>query len=217
MITDRMHMIKTVRPLSISDAELRHVVSRAQAGDDDAMGMAVAAVIKRVCWLALRYKQPNITDDLIQEGVIGVMRAVRSFDSARGSNTTFVAFAGYYAKARMWQYAKRLTSANDMIVASIDDVAVEDGGKLLHEMIPANTPGPYQECRNEDDKKNVTAMMSKLDEKEREVVANALGMNWKRVKHIDLARRDGVSHTVISNRLRKGLEKMRMMAKEEQK
>lgn len=68
------------------------LIGQAQSGDDEAMERLVVQNMGLVRSLAIRFKDRGTEmEDLIQIGTIGMIKAVRSFDAARG--TTFSTYA----------------------------------------------------------------------------------------------------------------------------
>ena len=74
----------------MSDEELREQVSKAKAGDDEAVAIVLSAVMRRVYWLAQRYERVDLLDDMIQEGVMAVLCAIEKFDEDRAANSSFI-------------------------------------------------------------------------------------------------------------------------------
>ena len=65
--------------------EERELARRAEAGDADAAGRLIASPLRFVIKLARRYRGSGLPmSDLIQEGTVGLIRAVRRFNPDRG-------------------------------------------------------------------------------------------------------------------------------------
>ena len=89
------------------DAE-RELVLRAQAGDDAAKARLVEAFMPLISSVARTYRSGHIQRlELLQEGVVGLLRAVEGFDAERG--TPFWAYASWWVRQAMQQLVSELT------------------------------------------------------------------------------------------------------------
>jgi RNA polymerase primary sigma factor len=71
----------------------------------DARQAIVEAHQKRVVWLARRYSRPSVPFlDLVQEGQIGLLRAIERFDPSRGAR--FGTYATWWIKQSMSRYGQ---------------------------------------------------------------------------------------------------------------
>jgi RNA polymerase sigma factor (sigma-70 family) len=81
--------------------DLQRLALRALDGDDAARAQLVEAALPLICRLAERYAGRGIdTADLQQEGVLGVLRALASYDPQRGP---FDAWAGIWVRQALQQ------------------------------------------------------------------------------------------------------------------
>ncbi|GIV04739.1 MAG: hypothetical protein KatS3mg016_0314 [Fimbriimonadales bacterium] len=72
------------RPLLQPDEELE-LLQRAQEGDEDAQNRLIESNLRLVISIARRYVRPGLPlEDLVQEGAIGLVKAIRNFDLSRG-------------------------------------------------------------------------------------------------------------------------------------
>ena len=72
------------RPLLVRDEEL-HLARRARAGEDAARRKLAESNLRLVCNIAKKYQATGIAfEDLVQEGTIGLMRAIDRFDPEMG-------------------------------------------------------------------------------------------------------------------------------------
>lgn len=72
------------RPLLQPDEELE-LLRRAQQGDEEAQNRLIESNLRLVISIARRYVRPGLAlEDLVQEGAIGLVRAIRNFDLERG-------------------------------------------------------------------------------------------------------------------------------------
>lgn len=91
--------IQQVRAIPKLSREDEHDLAlRVLQGDQDAADKLVEANLRYVIAIALQYRRYGVTlGDLIAEGSVGLVTAVRKFDPHRG--TRFVTYAGYWIRA----------------------------------------------------------------------------------------------------------------------
>ena len=91
-------------PLSV--AEERALAERARAGDEVAAGRLVNSHIGFVVHIARRYRRFGLPlNDLVQEGTIGLIHAVRRFDPGR--NIRLCTYAAWWIRAHIQAYVVR--------------------------------------------------------------------------------------------------------------
>jgi RNA polymerase primary sigma factor len=87
------------RPLLVADEEL-DLARKAHAGDEAARRKLVESNMRLVCNIAKHYHAPTIPfEDLVQEGAIGLMRAIDRFDPDKGCR--FSTYATYWVRQAM--------------------------------------------------------------------------------------------------------------------
>ncbi len=80
-----------------ADAEAPDLVRRAQAGDPAAREQLIGRLLPLVSALARRFRTEGLDQtDLIQEGVVGLLRALKRYDPARG--VPFPAYATWWIR-----------------------------------------------------------------------------------------------------------------------
>ena len=91
--------IQQVRAIPKLTREEEHALAlRVAEGDQKAADSLVEANLRYVVALALQYRRSGVKlGDLIAEGSVGLVTAVRKFDPHRG--TRFVTYAGYWIRA----------------------------------------------------------------------------------------------------------------------
>ncbi|MBW1831059.1 MAG: sigma-70 family RNA polymerase sigma factor [Deltaproteobacteria bacterium] len=91
--------IQQVRAIPKLSREEEHKLAiRAREGEQDAADRLVEANLRYVIAIGLQYRRYGVTlGDLIAEGSVGLVTAVRKFDPHRG--TRFVTYAGYWIRA----------------------------------------------------------------------------------------------------------------------
>jgi len=97
----------TQRPGPAAEVE-RELVVRAQSGDPRARAQLVEACLPLIAGLAQTYRSGRIhRQELLQEGVVGVLRALERYDPNRG--VPFWGYATWWVRQAMQQLVSELT------------------------------------------------------------------------------------------------------------
>src|SRR5512146_2258720 len=141
-----LEMIREYPPLS---REVEHTLAvRARRGEVAARKLLVQHNLAFVVAIARKQRRGTVRlDDVIQEGNVGLMRAVEKFDPRVG--TRFSTYAVWWIRAYIGKHLKEARSAvrpPSGTVAAADlslDVSVEDDGDVSHlDRIEDDGPGP---------------------------------------------------------------------------
>ena len=210
-------MFDAINPVDLDDDAMRYVVEKAKSGDDDAMNKVLAAVIKRIHWIASRCGRPDLMDDLVQEGALAIVTAVERFDAEKAGNSSFVSYASLWAKSRMRNAMARSqpvrSQDKNMEILSFDAMLYEDSDKALHEVIPSTYPTPYVNYQQEEDVQTMYELLVKLNREEKDAIVRVMGLgDCRKERNMDVAASCGVSKNAITNRVKRGVEKMRQLA-----
>jgi RNA polymerase sigma factor (sigma-70 family) len=202
--------------VSMSDEELREQVSKARAGDDEAVAVVLSAVMRRVYWLAQRYERVDLIDDMIQEGAMAVLCAIEKFDEDRAANSSFIFYASLWVKSRIRSYLKKEVQirTHDKVEYKSMDAPLVDDERRLHDVLPSDAPTPSVQYQLSHDKTVLLELMERLNDNEKEAIMYAFGIGVKQSLREDYARRCGVSSVTVCNRIRSGVMKLRKMAEE---
>ncbi len=96
---------------SLSEADELALIRRTQSGDDRARERLIAQNMRLVYSIARRYRCRSLTlDDLVQEGVIGLLTAIERFDSTHGCRLST------YASHWIRQAITRAVEQNDRLI-----------------------------------------------------------------------------------------------------
>ncbi len=249
---------------AVSDDEADALARRAQAGDEAAREELIRRLLPLVQAIARRYRTEGLEQaDLLQEGIVGLLRALQRFDSGRG--VPFAAFATWWIRqslqearsdfmrplrlppkalrqlsqlksehqriyqgerrsARVAELAERtnieLEQAEALIVAdarerrldeSIGSVDGEIGtlGDLLEDPLSA---AAYEEVVDAVAGEQLRALLSRLTEREREVVRARFGFDAPAEKLSEVGERLGVSAERVRQIEERALAKLRSAA-----
>lgn len=141
-----LEMIREYPPLS---REVEHQLAvRARRGEASARRQLVQHNLAFVVAIARKQRRGTVRlDDVIQEGNVGLMRAVEKFDPDAG--TRFSTYAVWWIRAYIGKYLKEARSSvrpQSGTVAQADlslDSAVDDENETTHlERIEDDAPGP---------------------------------------------------------------------------
>lgn len=202
--------------VSMSDEELREQVSKAKAGDAEAVAIVLSAVMRRVYWLAQRYERVDLLDDMIQEGAMAVLCAIEKFDEDRATNSSFIFYASLWVKSRIRSYLKKEVQirTHDKVEYKSMDAPLVDDERRLHDVLPSDALTPSVQYQLSHDKTVLLELMERLNDNEKEAIMYAFGIGVKQSLREDYARRCGVSSVTVYNRIRSGVMKLRKMAEE---
>lgn len=202
--------------VSMGDEELREQVSKAKAGDDEAVAIVLSAVMRRVYWLAQRYERVDLLDDMIQEGAMAVLCAIEKFDEDRAANSSFIFYASLWVKSRIRNYLNKEVQirTHDKVEYKSMDAPLVDDERRLHDVLPSEAQTPAAQYQLSHDKTVLLELMERLNDNEKEAIMYAFGIGVKQSLREDYAKRCGVSSVTVCNRIRSGVMKLRKMAEE---
>lgn len=88
---------------SLAPDEEIALVAAARDGDNGARERLIRANLRSIAWMARRYRgMSSEAEDLISEGVLGILRAVERFDATRG--VRFSTYARWWVREAMGDY-----------------------------------------------------------------------------------------------------------------
>ena len=168
----------------LSPQEELTLATRARQGDTEARNQLIQTHLRMVVNIARQYLRPNVEMlDLIQEGNIGLIKAVDMFDPTQGHRLTTLAF--YWINKHIQRFLdhepKNLVSLDMEINDGSDHLllsdTIEDKGTILGgPTIPhIDTVMEYEEMQSK-----VREMLSRLSERERKVLRLLYGIDLRR-------------------------------------
>jgi RNA polymerase sigma factor (sigma-70 family) len=103
------YLLTLGRRRELTDAEERALVERARRGERDAREAVVERFLPRIAAMARAYRAGGVVgrEELLQEGVLGLLRALERYDPARGA--PFWAYAAWWVRQAMQQLVAELT------------------------------------------------------------------------------------------------------------
>jgi RNA polymerase primary sigma factor len=195
--------LKAVRDYPPLSREEEHTAAvRARRGEVSAKQKLVRHNLAFVVAIARKQRRGTVRlDDLIQEGNVGLMRAVEKFDP--GAGTRFSTYAVWWIRAYVGKYLKEARSTvrpQSGTVAQPDmslDSAVDEDGETTHlERIEDDGPGPedlYLQTEGDRDVRDALGKVRKrIGELGWDIVHNRLEQDQPRTLE-EIGKRWGVS------------------------
>jgi RNA polymerase sigma-B factor len=217
------------------DARLAAAVR--EHGDEDALEALVSEYLGLVRRIARRFAVPDDeVDDLVQEGVVGLLKAARRFDPGRG--VSFQAYASALVTGEIRHHLRdrssvvrlpepvqdlrsRLrslvageraergrepTTAELASLAEVSDEQVVEALTAGAAPLESDVPAPDLESGRSEERVELEARLGKLEPREREVVYYRF---FADLTQAEIGERVGVSQMHVSRLLHSALEKLR--------
>lgn len=185
-----------------SPQESEGLFRQAQAGD----GESVAELMQRHDGLVhhiIRRQSggPMSYEEVLQEGRIGLWRAILSYDVARG--TAFSTYAGVAIAHQVWRAVKRRTTQ--------DRDAVEASGLWGRDVMSVVLHfDPLEDLVEEAIKAEVRSLVAQLPSKQRHIVRDYYGLDGhQRQTLIQLGDQLGCTKQAVQYHLRRALHRLR--------
>ena len=201
----------------LSPQEELTLAQRARQGDTEAREQLIEAHLRMVVNIARQYQRPGVEMlDLIQEGNIGLIKAVDMFDPAQGNRLSTLAF--YWINKHIQRF---LNHEPDDLVSL--DMEITDGSEtlLLSDTIedrPSILGGqtiPHIDAvmEHEELQRQVREMLASLSQREQEVIRLLYGLdNYPVLSRKEVAQIIGVSLQYISRIRIDTLRRLKKMA-----
>jgi RNA polymerase sporulation-specific sigma factor len=195
----------------LTAAEEKECFEKYKNGDKDACDRIIWHNMRLVAHMAKRYANSGYEmDDLISTGTLGLIKAVRSFDTEKGSK-----FATYAAKCIDNEILMMLRSEKkrQREISIYEPIGTDKEGNeisLLEIMVSKNRDILQLVELNDDIKWLKKAFFSELNEREQQIVAlrygfTALGELTQR----EISEMLGISRSYVSRIEKKALEKLK--------
>lgn len=197
-------------PKPLSAAAEREYVERALKGDVQARGKLIEHNLRLVSHIIKKYYSCNCEqDDLISIGTIGLIKAIDSFDSAKG--TRLATYAARCIENEVLMHLRSLKK-NSHTVSINEPIDIDSEGNPLTLMDVMSHDDTIADDIDTDIKtgqlyKYVEALS---DCREREIIINRYGLyNQKELTQREIAQRFGISRSYVSRIEKKALEQLR--------
>jgi len=179
----------------LSAADEVRLAKRIERGDLSAKEQMIESNLRLVYTLAGPYRGRGVPfEDLVQEGVVGLIRAVERFDHRRGRK--FSTYAAWWIRRslmdaldkaraiRIPAAAARQRAQRDLprVTASLDAPIGEDGTPLYELVADDDAQPPWQRAEELETRRQVWSMLRKLPPRHRQVLARRYGLVGDRVQ-----------------------------------
>jgi RNA polymerase primary sigma factor len=210
----------------LTAAEEVALAKRIERGDLAAKREMIERNLPLVRWLAQRYRGRGVPyEDLVQEGTIGLLRAVERFDHRRA-----VRFSTY----AIWSVRRSLADAVDdertiripshashgpaqlqgvaAVTASLDEPIGESGTTLGELIADDHAVDPYRCAQQRENHRRVGTMVALLPDRHREVLVRRYGLDGEEpASHAEIAARLGVGEERSRQLEREALHRLRSL------
>lgn len=197
------------KPLSLE--EEKYYLAKYREGDMEARNLLIEHNLRLVAHVAKKYQAPEQdTDDLISIGIIGLIKAVMTFDSEKNSRLgTYAARCIENELLMMLRSRKKLTRE----VSMYEKIGVDQEGRELRLMDVLESE-PVDVLGNLEMQKNIchlhTCIEQVLDDRELLVICERYGLYGRKEKtQREIAADLGISRSYVSRLEKKALEKLR--------
>lgn len=179
--------------------EETELIIRAKNGDVNAQNKILEANLRFVFNIAKRYKGMGVPLlDLISEGNLGLMKAINKFDPNRDNK--FITYAVWWVRESIKQFIKENTTTY-----TVDCSIYEDD-----EDAPTNFISDETKSEEDHKKEVISKLLSKLTEREKEIIEKYYGLNGKEEKNLEeIGKELGLTKERIRKIKWSALQKMR--------
>ena len=198
----------------LNPQEETSLAQRARQGDTEARNQLIQTHLRMVVHIARQYLRPGVEMlDLIQEGNIGLIKAVNMFDPTQGHRLTTLAF--YWINKHIQRFLNH--EPEDLISLDMEiydgsetlllSDTIEDKGTLLGDQ---TIPHIDAVMEHEEMRSKVREMLSRLPEREQEVLRLLYGLdNYPILNRSEIAKIIGVREEQVSRIKTRALDALR--------
>lgn len=205
-------------PLLSREEETR-LARLARNGDRAARHRLVSANLRFVVSIARNYQGRGLPmADLVNEGNLGMLRAVERFDESRG--VRFVSYAHWWVRRAIVEAVRResgLPTGDGRIAraVSLDEPSAGGGAGTLQEVLADDRlPPPEQRLLRLAMRQSLEASLIDVPERERDVVRRYFGLDAERPESLNRIARDlGITRERARQLKERGLARLRAHAR----
>ncbi len=197
--------------MPLSSEEERYYLARYREGDMEARNTLIEHNLRLVAHVAKKYQSPeHDTDDLISIGIIGLIKAVMTFDSEKNSRlATYAARCIENELLMMLRARKKLTRE----VSMYEKIGTDQEGRELRLMDVLESE-PQDILEDMEREKNIIRLRQILGKtlsgRELQVICERYGLFGRKEKtQREIAESLGISRSYVSRLEKKALEKLR--------
>ena len=204
-----LHLSPSRFPQPLSPRQEAAAFAAMAQGDAAARDRLIRHNLRLVAHIAKKYYAADTPEDLISTGSIGLIKAVNTFDPARGINVSTSASRCIENEMRM-QF-RRQRRVPPMVSLQEPLEAGQDGGLTLMDAIPDDVP--LQESLEQRDlARRLSTRLSRLPARERQVLALRYGLGGAAPHtQLQVAQKLGLSRSYISRLESRGLNLLKKL------
>ena len=204
-------------PQPLEAEEEQYYLQRLKEGDGQARDILVERHLRLVAHIVKKYQGPGEeTEDLISIGTIGLIKAVTTFDSGKGSRLATYAARCVENELLMYFRSKKKTARE---TSYYDPIGTDKEGNEIHllDIMESSERDAFSRvCLKEDSRKLYALLRKILTERERTVLVMRYGLyNGREYTQREVAAKLGISRSYISRIEKNALLKLREYFPEE--
>ena len=204
-------------PQPLEAEEEQYYLQRLKEGDGQARDILVERNLRLVAHIVKKYQGTGEeTEDLISIGTIGLIKAVTTFDSGKGSRLATYAARCVENELLMYFRSKKKTARE---TSYYDPIGTDKEGNEIHllDIMESSERDAFSRvCLKEDSRKFYALVRKILTERERTVLVMRYGLyNGREYTQREVAAKLGISRSYISRIEKNALLKLREYFPEE--
>ena len=204
-------------PQPLEAEEEQYYLQRLKEGDGQARDILVERNLRLVAHIIKKYQGTGEeTEDLISIGTIGLIKAVTTFDSGKGSRLATYAARCVENELLMYFRSKKKTARE---TSYYDPIGTDKEGNEIHllDIMESSERDAFSRvCLKEDSRKLYALLRKILTERERTVLVMRYGLyNGREYTQREVAAKLGISRSYISRIEKNALLKLREYFPEE--
>ena len=199
-------------PGPLTSAEEKEYVKRLENGDRSARNVLIERNLRLVAHIVKKYSQgERDTEDMLSIGTVGLIKAVDSYNSGRGSKIS--TYAAKCIENEILMYLRRNNKTR--LEVSIDEpLNVDwDGNELLlSDILGTDEDVIYHDIEDEIEKNLLNNAISRLNPRERKIVELRYGLtneDGEEMTQKEVADLLGISHSYISRLEKKIMKRLK--------
>ena len=199
-----------ILPPPLNEEEERNLLLKVKDGDMDARNTLIIHNLRLVVFIAKKFESTKINiEDLISIGSMGLIKGVQTFKLEK--NIKLATYASRCIENEILMYLRKTQKIRQEV--SLDEVlSIDSEGNemMLSDVLYSTEPLALEKITKEEDVNNIYYALSRLKEREREIMVLRFGLNGKKpLTQKEVADLLGISQSYISRLEKRIIDKMR--------
>ena len=199
-----------ILPPPLNEEEERNLLMKVKEGDIDARNTLIVHNLRLVVFIAKKFESTKINiEDLISIGSMGLIKGVQTFKLEK--NIKLATYASRCIENEILMYLRKTQKTRQEV--SLDEVlSIDSEGNemMLADVLFSTEPLALDKITKEEDVNNIYYALSRLKEREREIMVLRFGLNGKKpLTQKEVADLLGISQSYISRLEKRIIDKMR--------